>query len=467
MSKNIWLLTEERPKRSVVLTILERVCKELNFKGTETNLKIVPVMSADGKFKFSYRVIGFEADEIKEIFILPVSGYSSFVDYIAFYQDDCPKDKTDKPVFLIEETKTDDKESRNTGVYQRCSKFVFTEFFYPGVQKIMLYSLQVAQKEKPTLTYIFGTKMLRTLGVEIMGKKLDQALYQPFTSIEEMMDLKNSMPAPGNGVPVRFTRKENTIYISAKLEKSGTLAHDPNIGMVAIMSSCLRHLGWKGRIIITKHGLPGQRSIGNKNKFNFIAHQLKIELDGITLPEAILPEEYWKKETEKEKTGTIFAHVIAENLVDGMLVYENHGGGERGYFTEYSSGEGLPVVVPKYSDRAKYKAGDKTAIIYIPDLVLFDKAQKEVINIEGKTYKNRQKGVVELNNFDYFEAEYVTKYYKDASITRSLILAGSGDISEAKKIPQLSLYLHSDGTVVVGQSASPLIRAAVSKLASL
>ena len=30
-----------------------------------------------------------------------------------------------EPIYAIEETKTDDKESRNTGVYQRCSKFIF------------------------------------------------------------------------------------------------------------------------------------------------------------------------------------------------------------------------------------------------------------------------------------------------------------------------------------------------------
>lgn len=36
----------------------------------------------------------------------------------------------------------------------------------------MLYALQIEQKEKPTETYIFGTKLLLTLGVEILGKKI-------------------------------------------------------------------------------------------------------------------------------------------------------------------------------------------------------------------------------------------------------------------------------------------------------
>jgi len=35
----------------------------------------------------------------------------------------------------------------------------------------MLYNLQVKQKDEATLTYIFGTKMLKTLNVEILGKE--------------------------------------------------------------------------------------------------------------------------------------------------------------------------------------------------------------------------------------------------------------------------------------------------------
>ncbi len=466
MRKNVWLLTEERPKRSVIQTILVRFCAEFDFKYSANDVKILPIINKNGNFGFCYRVTGFESDEIKDIYILPVSGYSSFVDFMLFYQDDKPTDN-DKPLLLIEETKTDDKESRNTGVYQRCSKFVFTEFFYPDNKKIMFYNLQVGQKEKPTLTYIFGTRMLMTLGVEIIGKELDPNIFQPFNNLDEMIDLKNSMPNPNYGVPVKFKKTSDVIYISAKLEKSGRLSHDPNIGMTSIMSACLRKLGWKGRIVITKHGLSGQASIGNKNKFNFIAHQHGIELEGLSLPKVVLPEQYWKTETEKEKTGTIFVHVICENLVSGVSVYENHGGCERGYFYDYSSKEPLPITIPKYTDKQKYKAGDKTYIIYIPDLVLYDKARNEIINIEGKTYANRAKGVIELNNYDFFDDNYIKPHYKNAKITRSLVLAGTGSSNTAAQLDELCLYLDSDGKITLGKRVSPLIKEAVEKLASL
>lgn len=98
---------------------------------------------------------------------------------MVFYQENEPT-QADTPIYAIEETKTDDKESRNTGVYQRCSKFVFIKNYYPNVRMIMLYNLQVEQKEKPTETYIFGTRLLLTLGVEILGKKLDETIFVLF-----------------------------------------------------------------------------------------------------------------------------------------------------------------------------------------------------------------------------------------------------------------------------------------------
>lgn len=466
MRSNVWLLTEERPKRNVIEKILIRFCLEKSLSYSSKNIRILPVMSQNQKFTFQYCVIGFKSKGINKIFIIPVSGYSSFVDYMLFYQERFPSDK-EKPLFLIEETKTDDSESRNTGVYQRSSKFVFTEFFYPNVKKIMLYSLQVKQKITPTRTYIFGTKMLLTLGVEIIGKTLDSKIFTPFKNIDELIKSKNSMPGTHNGVSIKMKKDSKAIYISARLEKSGRLASDPSIGTIAIMAACLRKLGWTKKIIITQHGVPNQRAVGNNTKFNFIAHQHNIELENLFMPKVELPKRYWKRETVREKTGTIFLHVICENLVDGVSIYENHGGCERGYFLDLSSNTVAPVVIPKYTDREKYKKGNKEFIVYIPDLVIMDEHRKEIINLEGKTFANKKEGIVELRNFDYFEKKFIKKYYSRYKLKRGLVLAGEGDIIDAKKIKELVIYLDSEGTITVGQRASQLVIDAVKKLSSI
>ena len=214
-SKNLWVLTEERPKLEVLRQILEKFANDNGFSGFVDNLRILPILE-NNKFAFTYELIGFRCNRINKIYIKTVSGYSSFVDFLVFYQNKKPDPAIDSPDYAIEETKTDDSESRNTGVYQRCSKFVYLESFYPSVRKIMLYNLQIDQKETPTETNVFGARMLLTNGVKIIGKKLDKKLFKPFSSVDELIVCKNSMRKPPKGnIPIEITivLNDNLIYL--------------------------------------------------------------------------------------------------------------------------------------------------------------------------------------------------------------------------------------------------------------
>ena len=240
--KNLWILTEERPKISVLQKIFEYFSKDKGIGYFGDALRIIPLLDKFKRFSFTYEVIGFKCACVNRIFIKTVSGSSSFVDFLVFHQKD-PPSITDDPLYAIEETKTDDSESRNTGVYQRCSKFVFIQNFFPSTKKVMLYELQVEQKETPTETNIFGTRMLMTLGVDIVGKKLDEDIFRPFDSIEELINAKRNMRrAPAGNVPILLTKFDNRIEVSGRLYKSGGLSHDPNIGALSIISAVLRKL---------------------------------------------------------------------------------------------------------------------------------------------------------------------------------------------------------------------------------
>jgi len=460
--KNIWLYTEERPKTDVIRIIIQKFLDDNGYKASfSEKIHIVPIMK-DGKFTFLYEARGIDSDKFAKVYIKTVSGNSSFVDYMLFYQEATPENE-DKPLYLIEETKTDDKESRNTGVYQRCSKFVYADFFYPDVPKIMLYNLKVEQKENPTATYIFGTRMLMTLGVEIMGKRLDKNIFKPFASIEELIKEKGQMRKPPKGnVPVEITKFKDKITISAKLEKAGRLSHDPNIGMTTIISACLRKLGWQKDIVITKHALPNQQSVGRTNKFISIANQIGIKLEGLYVLDSELNEFYWKPESSQEKIGTIFTSILCEEFADGVAIYENHGGCERGYFM---TADNQPVVIPKYSDKQKYKDGDRTYIIYIPDIVIFDKKRNIVINGEGKKSVNKAQGLRELNNFDFFEEHFVSEYYPDATIERTLILFGGEEKSVSES--EIGLLLNTNGEVIFSKNTPAIFKEACKKLLSV
>ena len=455
--KNLWILTEERPKIEVLQTILQKFVTDYGIAAFVDPLRILPILE-NGRFTFLYELAGFRSNSVDRVYIRTVSGNSSFCDYIVFYQVETPS-PSDVPIYAIEETKTDDSESRNTGVYQRCSKFVFVDHYYPKTKKIMLYNLKIGQKAKPTETNIFGTRMLLTIGVEIIGKVNDAKVFKPFTSIDELINFKNAMRKPPAGnVPITVTKYDDRIEVSGRLFKSDGLSHDPNIGALSIISDTLRKLGWDKDIVITHHGLL-QKHVNGRSKFILIANKVGIKLSGLNVPDAVMHDEYWHYDTSGEKLGTIFIHIVVESFTSGYSIFENHAGSEKGYFV---SAKGEYIQLAKYSDRAKYKAGDKNEIIHIPDLILIDLGKSEIINVEGKKYQFRQNGINELKNYDYIEEHYINKYYPGFSIVRTVVLYGSKE----KHIVEIEVgfLLNEDGDLILGIKAPSLFGKAISNL---
>ena len=456
-NKNLWILTEERPKREVIANILMLFAKDNKFACFIDTIRILPILEND-KFAFLYEVVGFRCNKIERVFIKSVSGFSSFVDFLVFYQEKQPT-QNDIPLYAIEETKTDDKESRNTGVYQRASKFVFVEIYYPKIKKVMLYNLKIEQKEEPTATYIFGTRLLLTLGVEILGKKLGSKIFQPFHSVNEIVALKRAMRKAHKGnIPILIKKVGNKITVSGRLFKSGGLAHDPNIGALSLISAVIRKLGWTGEIVITKHGLK-QKHLQADSKFIKIANHLRLQIQGLVLPASKMRENYWKYETEGEKLGTIFIHLVVENFTKGFSIFENHAGCEKGYFI---TSDGKHIPLEKYSDRKAYKAGNKKKIISIPDLILIDFGRSEIINIEGKKYQFRKDGIKELKSFGDIEKTYIKKYYPKFKIIRTVVLYGG---TEKKVIEiEVGFLLNENGDLVLGIKAPALFKEAIKNL---
>lgn len=103
--------------------------------------------------------------------------------------------------------------------------------------------------------------------------------------------------------------------------------------------------------------------------------------------------------------GTIFIHIVVENFTESYSIFENHAGCEKSYFAT-SNGTHIPLA--KYYDRESYKACNKDKIISIPDLVLLDIKDSGTITIEGKKYKYRQNGIVELAGYDAFDELYLS-----------------------------------------------------------
>ena len=460
MGTNLWIMTEERPKREVIRHILHKFSADNKIPCFIDTIRILPVLHAGKTFSFTYEVIGFESKQLGKVFIKTISGQSSFVDYLLFFQDTEPT-TSDVPLYAIEETKTDDSESRNTGVFQRASKFVYLNFFYKNIRKVMLYTLRITQKAFPTQTNIFGTKCLLTIGVEIFGKQVEvfETQHVPFKSVDELIQFKNSMKLPPRGnVPIQLRKLGDRIEVSGRLVKSGSLSHDPNIGALSLICAAIRKLGWDKRLVITHHGLE-QTHIKGHNKFVQIADKLNIEFEGLTRVASEFKDSYWHYEKEGEKLGTIFIHLVVENFSNGASIFENHAGCEKGYFL---TKQGKPIPLEKYRDREQYKAGDKDQILQIPDLILIDFDKSEIINIEGKKYKFRQDGIDELQAYDAIEDRYIKPNYPEFSIIRTVVLYG-GDADHVVEI-EVGFLLNENGKLVLGIKAPDLFKKALKNL---
>ena len=446
----IWILTEEKPKSSVIDKIIETYCE--NFDDAicqKSETKIKPIFE-NGVFTFQYYVDGIHLANSAGIRILLVSGNSSFVDFLIFKQKDKPSERSsDIPIMAIEETKTCDSESRNTGVYQRGTKFIFIRHFYPDVKLYMLYNDEniEAKMKKPSPTSVFGTNLLLTIGVNIIGK--DLKWFRKFNNIDEILESKAKMRDPAKGNRVVISRDSDDIRISCRLDKKnwvGKIAHDPNIGMVTILAKCFRDLGWSRKITVTNHNVMQMNILRSRNnKFLHVCSLLSISLDGINLPEdSKMPKSYWHYEKSSEKVASILLHVQCE--CGGLKeIYQNHAGCERGYFI---GSDGKTKTLPK-----KDRTGNN---LFIPDLVMYDEDSKVVILIEGKKISTLQDGIKEIKNYDSIETEYICKEFPEYSIVRGVSIFGGNE----KEIPdeKVMFYLSSDGHILVNSNAPTCVK---------
>src|SRR3712207_3494984 len=95
----------------------------------------------------------------------------------------------------------------------------------------------------PSETASFGTRLLKTIGVQIIGKNYYYNSLLPFNSIDEIINFKNNMRRPPVGnTPILIKQDliSGSYSISGVLSKpkeEGNIAHDPNIGALTLISA--------------------------------------------------------------------------------------------------------------------------------------------------------------------------------------------------------------------------------------
>lgn len=441
---NLYILAEELPKSEILIQILEYYCAQFNKKIESINNPVILPVFTNKKFNYRYKFLDFNIEDINQINIEIVSGKSSFVDYLIFEQDSRPEEHDlnndndgNQLKLIIEETKTNDIESRNQ-VFQRISKFIYAEHFYKNVKKLMFYNIQINNENKiPTDSNKLGINILLTLDVDIIG--INKEYFKPFEDEKELIKFKDDMNLPNHtNIPVKITPCENQIFISGSLENprgSGNLNHDPNKGQLPALVKVLRKFDCNEEIIIINHGVSQQtidRSRGNK--FLFLAKILDFKLENIELPEITLPTQYWRYNIKLEKNGTMLLHLTSIfNNSHTTAIFYNHGGGELSYFHN-SNGE--PTQLSQKN---------------LPDLILKNELSKEILIIEGKTIDKLQEGLDKLNDFDSIEEDILNQYY-DYKINRWVVTC-NGIISKQDLHQKQLFHLNEDGTYLLNEKA--------------
>lgn len=178
-----------------------------------------------------------------------------------------------------------------------------------------------------------------------------------------------------------------------------------------------------------------------KSKFWRLAKANNIKLEGIESPEIIEEDgKYWHYDKLSEKNGTIFVHLASECEIEYTAIYENHGGCERGYF--YSKDKAITIPKRTRNDIE----------IAIPDLILRNDVEKQILLIEGKKSEYVQQGIKELEPYDIIESEIILKEYKDYKINRWVVLYGDMLPDDIQK-NRVLFQLFSSGKIWVNPNA--------------
>ena len=194
---NLWILFEERPKSEVIKKILQIYSDDNNCTIDVKNINIKPIFKKK-VFQFCYEVENCKISGIDKIYLLLVSGYTSFVDFLLFKSKTKPLENNNLKdcLYGIEETKTDSSESRNTAAGQRGTKFIFLDYFKllssnPTLKKLMVYNNLETQNEVEAESVKFIKKCLITNGIKFYGDYSRN--YQKFETIEELISSKNNL----------------------------------------------------------------------------------------------------------------------------------------------------------------------------------------------------------------------------------------------------------------------------------
>jgi hypothetical protein len=411
--KKYTILTEEVPSEPEINFMLSNILLISKFLLKNTIIK--PVCREE-KFEGNWEIV-------IEGFIISIKlfkGKSSCVDYLLFDGDVDNNTLAENAICILESTKTNETSSRNTSVNQRITKFMVYKKLYPNskARMIMFYN-NTWEKNTLTDTGKFGLKLMKSLDIEsyhVDANGLFESLYDlytinNFTSIEEMINQKNSIKEKKNNVSVKINFIDGTYYISCKLDKGnssskGKISHDPNVGLLSGLINFINKINSSCKIIVEKHNVSQDYfNKYPKNKFMYAIHNNDVSFKGVEIiKRPKLPGLYFTIENScSEKISTILLSQIIDKKY--RCIFSNHSGCS---LTNIKT-NGKDIIVERTMPR--------------PDILFYNENENVLIIIEGKIEKDIQKGIKQLQdkNLNRF-VELIRLSYPDSLIKKGLCI---------------------------------------------
>jgi hypothetical protein len=416
------ILTEENPQIAEVQYIVNALKISSKITGLE------PVLDSGSVWTGKFAALS-NTTIVPNLYIQLFKGKGACVDYMV-YDTLTPTEKT-TPVLLLESTKTSDTESRNSSVYQRFTKFAVVKLTYPTTPLVLFYTMP---QNPHTATALFGLRLLKTHGVTVIDSTGKDLLLnvKPFTSVDDLIQAKNSMAKRANNVSVEITKTgEHSYSISAKLCKGEAkdLNHDPNIGLITGLCSAMSSLDKEASFLITNHGLNTEK-LTPTAKFWYANRNHCLMLEGCSLDsrKAVYTPMPLTFESQSEKAATILFELLTHKEKKLETLFHNHSSSARSSFL-------LPnktvCQVPKDCS--------------IPDIVLLDSTNKTIYICEGKIHKDIQLGVTQLDALQNFET-FLKGHYKESTVQKGLcVFLPKGKKSPVTKYP-IWFTLNADGS---------------------
>jgi len=373
------IFTEENPQE-------QEICTGLQILGYDVKTCTITPSYENNKFKGEFNVQTVPIN-INCIIIL-FKGTTGSVDYMFFEEG--------KNALFMESTKTSDKDSRNSAIYQRLIKFPVAKIYYPNANYVMFYS------EEPSFvsdTGKFGIKLFATIGVDIYtpNKKLDAS---PFTSIDDLIMAKNNMKQKAGNASVRITKSESLVTISGRLDKTnGRMDNDPNIGLICGMIVAMNSLDKTLTFRITDHRLDISK-IQMNNKFWYSIMNINVEIDGFVKQKCEYPLTYYKE----VKTGEKISTILFQHQTGLLTIFHNHAGCQR---ASLIGKDGKHYPIPKTTT--------------MPDLVQCDNDKRIIYVTEGKNSSKIKNAEEQLKNLTEFES-LIKLHYPEHTILKGLCL---------------------------------------------